>query len=362
MDLPSKIGRYRILESLGQGASGFVLKVEQDLIGRILAMKVLFAHLLQSRPLIIRRFKREARLASSLVHPNIVPIFEIGEANGLYYYTMQYIEGKPMTKYVKDESISLRQKLDICIELCDALALAHRRNIIHRDLKPHNVIITKELRPVILDFGIAKSLIEEEHMTQSGHILGSAHYMAPEQAGPGDVGTYTDIFGLGVMIYELIVGDRPFQGNNVTQLIYERIRYREDPDAYRPFRMREVDATIPEELDRIVFRCLEANPQARYASANELLEELRLFSREMALSNALQKGDRQRYTAFLPVNRRKSYHLPAVLAGILCLLCFFVGFWARKKAPESSGLASRVKSVQNSGAEWLRGCLKIRAK
>ncbi len=103
MEVPQKIGRYRVLESIGQGASGFVLKVEQDMIRRIVAMKLLFAHLLQAKPMLIRRFKREARLACSLVHPNIVPIFEIGEANGMYYYTMQHIEGVPMTKCIQSD-------------------------------------------------------------------------------------------------------------------------------------------------------------------------------------------------------------------------------------------------------------------
>lgn len=222
MEIPSKIGKYKILKRLGEGASGCVVKAEQEVIQRIVALKILFSNLLEEKPLIVKRFHREARLASALVHPNIVPIFEIDEYNKMHYYTMQYIEGTPMVDYIKSSVLSFDTKVDICVELCDALALAHSRTIIHRDMKPHNVIITKEMHPVILDFGIAKSLVEEEQMTQVGHILGSAHYMAPEQAGPGNVGTYTDVFAVGVMIYELMTGERPFQGGKCQRIDHEK--------------------------------------------------------------------------------------------------------------------------------------------
>ena len=174
MEIPSKIDKYRIIKKLGEGASGCVFKAEQEMIDRTVALKILFMQLLKEKPMIVKRFQREARLASSLVHPNIVPIFEVGENNGMHYYTMQYVEGTPMTQHIKSGTLNIDQKIDIFVELCDALALAHRRAIIHRDLKPHNVIITGELHPVILDFGIAKSLMEDDHMTQVGHILGSA--------------------------------------------------------------------------------------------------------------------------------------------------------------------------------------------
>lgn len=359
MEIPTSIGRYRVLEGLGQGASGFVLKVEQEIIHRIVAMKVLFAHLLQAKPILIRRFQREARLACSLVHPNIVPIFEIGEAGGVSYYTMQYIEGIPMTKCVHNEKISLKQKMDICIELCDALGLAHRRNIIHRDLKPHNVIITKDWHPVILDFGIAKSLIEEEHMTQSGHILGSAHYMAPEQAGPGDVGTFTDVFGLGVMIYEFMAGRRPFDGANVHELIYQRIEYGRNPEANRPPSMRQIDPLIPNALDRIVFRCIEARPEQRYPSANEVLQDLQNLHSELSFSEVMKSGDHSRYRPLLPVNKKASYFWPGALALVILVAIIALGVWVSTGSGWDSNWFSWLHNFQLEGAKLMQKYWKL---
>lgn len=289
MEVPSKIGKYKIIKKLGEGASGCVLEAQQEIINRHVALKILFSHLLKAKPTIIKRFQREACLASSLVHPNIVPIFEIAEHKGMHFYTMQHIEGRPMTDCIGDKRLTINNKIDIFIELCDALALAHDRNIIHRDLKPHNVIITKHLNPVILDFGIAKSLMDDDNMTQAGHILGSAHYMAPEQAGPGEVGTFTDVFALGVMIYEMISSQRPFHGENVKDLIIKRIHYREHPELYKPVSLREAMPELPEFLDKIVFKSLEAEPINRYQTAGELLEDLKKLRRELSLKRSLDK-------------------------------------------------------------------------
>lgn len=353
MEIPPKIGKYKIIQKLGQGASGCVLKAEQEIIGRIVAIKVLFVHLLQAKPASMRRFKREARLAASLVHPNIVPIFEIGEADGMHYYTMQYIPGTPMANYIQNDAFSLKQRVHLFIELCDALSLAHRRNIIHRDLKPQNVIITKDMHPVILDFGIAKSLIEQdEQVTQAGNILGSAHYMAPEQAGPGDVGTYTDVFGLGVMMYEMIARRKPFEGNSVPELIYERIQYRQNPDAHRPLSMREMDANIPESLNTIVFRCLEALPEKRYPSASEVLADLQKFAGDLQFSQVLHNHEKSHEKVQLPINNKKSYLYPVLFA--LCILCVMVaGSVFSYKIQSQSMLISLCKKVQAQGSQIL---------
>ena len=361
MEIPPKIGKYKILEKLGQGASGCVLKAEQEIIGRLVAVKVLFAHLLQAKPASMRRFKREARLAASLVHPHIVPIFEVGEADGMHYYTMQYIPGTPMTKYIQNPEITLKQKLEIFLELCDALGLAHRRNIIHRDLKPQNIIITQEMHPVILDFGIAKSLIEEdEQVTQAGHILGSAHYMAPEQAGPGDVGTYTDVFGMGVMMYEMITGRKPFEGNSVPELIYERIQYRENPDAHRPLSMRELDGSIPEDLNDIVFHCLEALPEKRYPSANELLAALQSFYQQFLFTQVLQNKRQSCEKVSLPTNAKKSYWYPVVLAMTITLVAIGIslGVWESDAGGTPQNFLARLKTIQLQGAKLLKSYVK----
>jgi serine/threonine-protein kinase len=358
MEIPPKIGKYKIIEKLGQGASGCVLKAEQEIIGRIVAIKVLFAHLLQAKPASMRRFKREARLAASLVHPNIVPIFEIGEADGMHYYTMQHIAGTPMASYIHNDTFTLKQRVELFVELCDALALAHRRNIIHRDLKPQNVIVTKDTHPVILDFGIAKSLIEQdEQVTQAGNILGSAHYMAPEQAGPGDVGTYTDVFGLGVMLYEMIARRKPFEGNSVPELIYERIQYRQNPDSHRPLSMREIDSTIPETLNTIAFHCLEALPEKRYPSANELLADLKKFDRDLQFSQGLQNRQKTYGKIKPPVNVRKSYVYPSLLALTILGAMLACGVWLYSTQAPGERLAT-LKALQTQGSQILTHYVK----
>lgn len=359
MEIPSKIGKYKILKKLGEGASGCVLKAEQEEIQRIVALKILFSALLDAKPLLIKRFQREARLASSLVHPNIVPIFEIDEFKGMHYYTMQYIEGIPLVDYIKKDTLPLDVKINIFIELCDALALAHSRNIIHRDLKPHNVVITHELHPVILDFGIAKSLQEEEQMTQVGHILGSAHYMAPEQAGPGELSTATDVFGLGVMIYEMMTGERPFQGGNVKELLLKRIQYAQNPSLHRPHSMNELNPNIPSALDTIVFRCLEPEPKKRYQTAGELLESLQDFRRESALAQALADSHKQN---MLP-RPKVSLVYPFLMACFLFVSMSAVAFLVHTRQVDwGDGLRSFQKkgseilqsTVQKIGQRWQR--------
>jgi serine/threonine-protein kinase len=349
MEIPSKIGKYKIIKDLGEGASGRVVKAEQEVIGRVVALKILFSHLLKDKPVLVKRFKREARLASSLIHPHIVPIFEIGEENGVHYYTMQYIEGIPMTEYIKNDILELKVKLDIFIELCDALALAHSRNIVHRDLKPHNVIITKELHPTILDFGIAKSLMEDDHMTQVGHILGSAHYMAPEPATSGAIGTYTDVFAIGVMIYEMMAGQRPFEGGNVKELIIQRIEYGKHPEAYRPPCLQTIKPDIPKKLDEIVFRSLDADSKKRYQTAGELLIDLQCLKREFIISDSLKRQRQEIISPF--IHKKRSYFYPALLALTIFLLFTGISTWVYLS---NKPYLSWLKKIQSKGYELLK--------
>ncbi len=338
MEIPAKIGKYTVMQKLGEGASGCVVKAEQDIIHRIVAMKILFPALTQRNPLIIKRFKREARLAACLLHPGIVPIFEIDEYKidkdkGFHYYTMQYIRGIPMLDQVKNDSLTFDNRLNILIELCDAIALAHSKNIVHRDLKPHNVIITQEGHPVILDFGIAKSLQDEEQVTLVGNILGSAHYMAPEQAMTEKIGTFTDVFALGVMMYEFMTGERPFQGANVKELVQKRIEYTKNPEAYLPPSMQALKPDIPEEFDEIVFRCIAAYPKDRYQTAGELLSALQDFLKRKEsnkTSPPTTKLVRTTKKLKLQVNKFKSYFMPLLLGIFLFVSIISAGIGVMK--------------------------------
>lgn len=350
MDIPSRIGKYKVIEKLGQGGSGCVLKVQQDFIGRIVALKILFSHLLESRPNVLKRFEREARLASSLVHPNIVLIFDIGEYDGMYYYTMQYSEGIPMVDQIRKNDLSFKQRLDIMIQFCDALALAHSKGIIHRDLKPHNVIIKSDLTPLILDFGIAKSLVDDEQMTQAGHILGSAHYMAPEQARSTEVGTYTDVFGIGVMMYEMFTGERPFQGNDVRTLIIERIKYGENSNNFRPIAMNEHDPEIPSFLNDIVFKCMEGKIENRYQTANEVWKELQKFKHQQETFNAIDNIVDDKEKSKILLNKKHSYIYPILLSFIIlaCGISLVLAvFWGEKYIPNIDQYLPFLKTLRN---------------
>lgn len=349
MELPSRIAKYKIIRKIGEGGSGCVVLAEQDIIHRIVALKILFPELIATKKTIIKRFKREARLAASLIHPCIVPIFEIDEEENLYYYAMQYIEGESLTSYIAENKLTFRERFRILIELCDALSLAHNRGIVHRDLKPHNIIITPELHPVILDFGIAKSLVSQDDgtMTQVGHILGSAHYMAPEQASPGTIGTATDIFGLGVMMYELFTGQRPFQGKTIKDLIIKRIQYAQEPEKYAPASMLSLNKNIPELLDKITFHCLEAKPENRYQTAGELLVDLQ----------KLQDSLVQKEVTKIIVSKRPLYKYPPFWGFLIALIIMIILSLIVTLSPDE--YFQSLKTLQDENHNILRSCFSL---
>lgn len=359
----TKIGKYTVLNMLGQGASGCVVKAEQDVIHRIVALKVLFAELMKENPTVIKRFRREARLAAALIHPGIVPIFEVDEDNGTYFYTMQYIEGTMMKEYIAPASLTFQQRLDIFLKLCDAIALAHRHGIVHRDLKPHNVMITKDLHPVILDFGIAKSLQEQEQMTRVGNILGSAHYMAPEQAMTDTpIGTFTDVFALGVMIYEFMTGCRPFHGTEVRELIIRRIQYAQNPEAYPIPRMRSICPELPEELDNIVFRCLAGRTEERYQDASAVQQALQHLATSQGLlssdtDNSIPSPSAQKQIPPVRVvHARRSYFDPFLLFLLILVAMTAIGIMTHQQTiPQLNPL----QSIQKQGSEIMQDHLQL---
>src|SRR5918997_3241300 len=274
----STLGNYKILEKLGEGGQGTVYKAVDSKLGRTLVIKVLPAEL-TAREANLKRFEREARLASALDHPNICTIFDLNEINGIHFIVMQYIEGRNVRQLVNGRPLSLESALSIALQTADALTAAHARGIIHRDIKAGNVMVTPAGAVKVLDFGLAKLLDEtgegrpgDVHLTEMGIPYGTATYAAPEQATGAKVDHRADIFSTGVLLYEMLAGTWPFRGETSVE-----VRYAVLHDT--PVRLAEVRQDTPPRLQEVLDRALEKRPERRYQRMSELRDELRAFLR-----------------------------------------------------------------------------------
>jgi eukaryotic-like serine/threonine-protein kinase len=278
---------YRITEKLGAGGQGTVYKAVDERLGRPVVIKVL-APELTAREVNLKRFEREAQLASSLDHPNICTIYGLHEVGGLHFIAMQYIEGKNVRQLVAGRPLSLESGLSIAYQVADALTAAHSKGIIHRDVKAGNVMVTNAGLVKVLDFGLAKLLDENKkgggdvHLTELGVPYGTATYAAPEQATGREVDHRADIFSTGVLLYELLAGTWPFRGQTTVEVRYAVLHDTPIPIA----EMR--DDQPPPQVQQIVDRALRKNPQERYQQMAELRDELRALLREVSAgSNSL---------------------------------------------------------------------------
>ncbi len=269
-----KISKYQILEKIGQGRMGMVFRAQDPLLERELAIKVIRMDMLQEtemRQEAEQRFLTEARAAGKLLHPNIVTIFEVGRDQNLLYIAMEYLEGKDLSHYCRPESrLPMRHILAAMIRLCDALDYAHRHGTVHRDIKPANIVRTADGIVKITDFGLAK--LPTGGITREGVVLGSPSYMSPEQIAGQQVDGRTDIFALGVVLYELIMGERPFAGKDIYSTMY-KISYEE------PAQMDEFRKRVPAELDAVVLKALTKNPDERYPTAIAMAKDLKRIMR-----------------------------------------------------------------------------------
>ena len=297
--LGSTLLNYRITEKLGSGGQGTVYKAVDTRLGRTVVVKVLSPEL-TAREVNLRRFEREAQLASSLDHPNICHIYGLHEQGGVHFITMQYIEGKNVRQLVDGRPLELDSALSITAQVADALAAAHARGIIHRDIKAGNVMVTREGVAKVLDFGLAKLLADSEdenrhdvHLTELGVPYGTATYAAPEQAKGGHVDHRADIFSTGVLLYEMLTGTWPFQGKTTVE-----VRYAVLHDT--PARLGEVRQDVPPRLQEILDRAMAKDPAGRYQKMSEFRDDLRAVRRELSETSALPNLSE----AFAPVAPR----------------------------------------------------------
>jgi eukaryotic-like serine/threonine-protein kinase len=262
-------GRYEILDTIGEGGMGAVYKAQDRELGRIVALKVIRREL-ASDPAILQRFKQEILLASKVTDRNIIRIFDLGDADGVKFITMEYVEGEDLRSVLKrDGKLVPAEAVAIMEQVASGLAAAHREGIIHRDLKPANIMRDSQGRVLVMDFGLARSLAGDG-MTRSGMMLGTMEYMSPEQAQGRDLDARSDIFTVGLILYELLTGIMPFQAESAIASLLKRTQQRAIP-------VSDIDKNIPGVLSNIVSKCLEKDPRMRYQSAQGLMSDLRAW-------------------------------------------------------------------------------------
>ena len=265
-----RIGNYEILAELGRGGMGVVYKAYEVSLNRIVALKVLPERLSEDRAF-VKRFQREARVAAQLVHPNIVTIHAVGEDADQHFIAMEYVKGDALSGLIKDEGqIEIRRAVRIVRQVAEALREAHDQDIIHRDIKPQNVMVDRAGRARVLDFGLAKALYTDTRLTADGAMLGTPQYMAPEQCEGAEVSARTDIYALGVTLFEMLTGQPPFEADTPMALMYQ-IAHRA---ASKP---SSLNSEIPAELDRILAKMVAKKPEDRYDSAEALCADLDAF-------------------------------------------------------------------------------------
>ena len=274
-------GRYRILRKLGMGGMANVYLAEDEVLGRRVAIKILNdRHAGDDQ--FVERFRREAKNAASLSHPNIVSIYDRGEAEGTYYIAMEYLDGRSLKELIVARGPApIHLAVDYARQILAALRFAHRHGIVHRDIKPHNVLVDGEGRLKVTDFGIARAGASQ--MTEAGSIIGTAQYLSPEQAKGASVDQTSDLYSVGVVLYELLTGVVPFSGDTPVEIAMKHLSTVPDPPSAKR-------ADVPRDLDMVVMRALAKDPSERYQSAEEMDADLRRINRGVAISPVTEEA------------------------------------------------------------------------
>jgi serine/threonine-protein kinase len=269
---PNEIaGRYQVVQKLGAGAFGTVYKARDKTLGRMVAIKTIRLEGLAATTATLqdlqKRFLQEARAGAALKHPNIATVYDVGEAEGMSYLAMEFIDGHGLDRIIADGKVPVGRAAGLAAQVADALGYAHQQGVIHRDIKPANVMVEAGERVKVTDFGIAKVAGAAEQLTQTGSLLGTPSYMSPEQARGEKVDGRSDLFSVGCVLYELLAGRKAFRGDSITALLFKIIQEEPEP-------LKTIDPLIPDEAIRIVQRALSKVPKTRYQTGSELARDL----------------------------------------------------------------------------------------
>lgn len=268
--------RYEILRKIGDGGMAFVYQARDKLLNRIVAVKVLRPEFVDDQEFLVK-FKREAEAVASLSHPNIVNVYDVGEDGKVHYIVMEYVDGQNLKEIIQDEgSLEEYTALDVAKQIARALSAAHRNGIIHRDIKPHNILISKDGRQVkVADFGIAKA-VSSSTMTNMGSVIGSVHYISPEQAKGKHLTSNADLYSLGIVLYEMIIGRVPFSGDSPISIALKHIN---EDIAFTD----QDKINIPNSVRTIISKLTQKEPANRYQTAEELIEDIEFVERNIDL-------------------------------------------------------------------------------
>jgi serine/threonine-protein kinase len=310
--------RYRVVSRLGSGGMADVYLADDQLLGRQVAVKVLHRHFAEDQEF-VERFRREASSAARLSHPNIVGIFDRGEWNGTYYIAMEYVAGRSLKTIVREQgALPPATAIEIVIQILRAARFAHKRGVIHRDLKPHNVILDEEGRARVTDFGIARAGASD--MTMTGSIMGTAQYLSPEQAQGQPVTAASDVYSVGVILYELLTGVVPFEGETAVAIAFKHV-------SAEPVPPSQLNPAVSQSLDAVVARALAKNPAERYPDADEFITALERERQHLPVSPGapvLQMPAARHFevepSAPLPESPKRGRRLWWALAGLTLLV------------------------------------------
>ncbi|MGZ5097794.1 MAG: protein kinase domain-containing protein [Usitatibacter sp.] len=281
--LPEKFGRYQVIKELGRGAMGIVYLAEDSVLSRTVAIKMIaLTGSDYERNMHAARFRQEARAAGGISHPSIITIYDVGREGDVAFIAMELVEGRELRDLIRDGSLTLSQSIELAALVADGLAYAHELGIVHRDIKPGNIMVLKDGRVKIMDFGIAR-LREPTIKTQTGVLLGSPQYMSPEQISGQSLDGRADIFSLGVVLYEMLTGVKPFDAADLTQVLFWVVNMPAKPPSERR-------PGLPPVLDYIIARALKKKPEERYATAAEFAADLRDCIAEVKIAESSMQG------------------------------------------------------------------------
>ena len=346
------IGRYEVVRKLGEGGMGAVYLAKDDKLGRNVAIKVLYKKFERDEEN-VRRFIREARAASALNHPNILTVHEIDEFEGSQYIVSEFVEGDTLRELLRKESLELNRIIDITKQIAGALGAAHKARIIHRDIKPENVIVRDDGYVKVLDFGLAKLLRTEDstlsfegsggkpNETSKGVILGTVNYMSPEQAQGTTVDERTDVFSLGVVLYEMIAGSTPFAGDSIAETFANLIKKEPPP-------LGGFTSGLPDEMERIVAKMLSKDPELRYQTMGDCVADVKNVSISLGHDVPITRTSDGEYqnTGVIPRSTGDHRNTTAETSGIYAP-------WYRRW-PGIAAMAVLLMATVGGGLYWFR--------